>query len=115
MDATPPTVRTFGTRGAQRRTMQLGDRRIFLTPAVEKSDGGPLSAYSATFGRGERADLPAPYDEVWVVLHGRLRVSSGATETTAGAGDFLHVPGDSPGQVEALENTTVVCVSVPAH
>jgi hypothetical protein len=31
------------------------------------------------------------------------------------AGDFVHVPEQAPGVVEALEDTTIVCVSVPPH
>lgn len=114
MDNPTPVVRAFDTAPSDRAT-QVGDRQIFITPAVEKSEGGPMSAYSATFGRGERADLPAPYDEVWVVIHGRLLIRSGDTDITVGPGEFLHVPENSPGQVEATEDTALVCVSVPAH
>jgi len=114
MDSATPVVRVFGSAEAD-RTMQFGDRRIFVTPAVEKAEGGALSAYSAHFGRGEHADLPAPYEEVWVVVRGRIRIRGDDTEVIAGAGDFLHVPEDSPGEVEALEDTVLVSVSVPAH
>jgi quercetin dioxygenase-like cupin family protein len=34
---------------------------------------------------------------------------------TVRAGDFVHVPKQAPGVVEALEDTTMVRVSVPAH
>lgn len=95
--------------------IQLGDRRIHLTPAVERSEGGPLSAYSAFFGQGERADLPAPYEEIWVVLAGRIAVESHAHPIVANAGDFLHVPQHTPGAVVAMEDTRLVCISVPAH
>lgn len=115
MDDTSRTVRAFGTTANEGRTVQFGSQKIFITPAVEQAEGGPLSAYSASFGRGERADLPAPYEEVWVVLRGRLRIRSASTDITVGAGDYLHVPEDSPGEVEAMEDTTLVCVSVPAH
>ncbi|WP_152361219.1 cupin [Microlunatus speluncae] len=86
-----------------------------MTPAIEAAEGGPLSSYSAFFGAGERADLPAPYDEVWVVIRGRLVVGEPGSTVTATAGDHLHVPRDSPGEVEAIEDTELVCVSVPAH
>jgi ethanolamine utilization protein EutQ (cupin superfamily) len=114
MDNPTPVVRMFDT-ATSNRAIQLGDHQIFMTPAVEQSEGRPLSAYSATFGRGERADLPAPYEEVWVVIHGRLRIRSGDSDITVGPGQFVHVPEDSPGEVEATEDTTLVCVSVPAH
>ncbi|GAA1182571.1 cupin domain-containing protein [Nesterenkonia xinjiangensis] len=109
-----PTVRRF-TTDADDRSVPLGDRRIWITPAVEASEGGPLSAYSAHFGRSERAELSAPYEEVWVVLRGELRVTGGSSELLVHAGEFLHVPEDSPGQVEAMVDTDLVCVSVPAH
>ncbi|SDE35460.1 cupin [Glycomyces harbinensis] len=111
---TDALVRVFDTEEND-RTLRFGDRRISITPAVEQAEGGPLSAYSARFGRGERADLPAPYEEVWVVVHGRIRIRSAGSEVEIGPGGFLHVPEDSPGEVEALEDTALVCVSVPAH
>src|SRR5690606_9704833 len=107
-------VRRFDT-ATSNRAIQLGDHQIFMTPAVEKSDGRPLSAYSATFGRGERADLPAPFEEVRVVIHGRLLIRGGDQDLMVGPGEFVHVPENSPGEVEAIEDTTLVSVSVPAH
>jgi quercetin dioxygenase-like cupin family protein len=50
-----------------------------------------------------------------VVLRGALRVGAGSDAVTVRAGDFVHVPEQAPGVVEALEDTTMVCVSVPAH
>lgn len=107
-------ARTFVPRHGG-RTVQLGARRIFITPAVEESDGRPLSVYSAFFGAGEGAELPTPYEEVWVVVSGRLRIESGGQMLAAGTGAFLHVPEGSPGEVHALEDTRLVCVSVPPH
>lgn len=77
--------------------------------------GAPLSAYTAHFGAGARADLPAPYAEVWVVLRGRLRIVAESTERGVDSGSYLYVPANSVGRVEAIEDTTLVCVSVPAH
>ncbi|GAA2305116.1 hypothetical protein GCM10009853_072730 [Glycomyces scopariae] len=114
MDHTTPTVRVFNT-DEHDSTLRFGDRRITVTPAVERAEGGPLSAYSAHFGRGERADLPAPYEEVWVVVHGRLRIRNGDNVVEVGPGGFVHVPEGSPGEVEAVEDTALVSVSVPAH
>ncbi|ACQ81574.1 hypothetical protein Bcav_3331 [Beutenbergia cavernae DSM 12333] len=110
---TEPAVRSFDS--ALANGPRLGDRRITMTPAVEASEGGPLSAYTAHLGRGERADVPAPYDEVWVVVSGRLRIVGPGGVVTAGAGEYLHVPRETPGELEAVEDTTLVCVSVPAH
>jgi quercetin dioxygenase-like cupin family protein len=42
-------------------------------------------------------------------------VGAESDAVTVRAGDFVHVPEQTPGVVEALENTTMVCVSVPAH
>lgn len=108
-------VRVFGSTISEERSIRFGDHRIFLTPGVEAVEGGPLSAYTAAFGVGERADLPAAYEEVWVVVRGRLRIRTADTEVTAGAGDYLHVPEDTPGEVDVLDDTTLVCVSVPGH
>ena len=94
---------------------RMGDLNIHLGPAIDKQEGGPLSAYFARFGKGEVADVPAPYAEVWVVITGGLTVRDGDRMGSARAGDFLHVPADSAGQVVADEDTELVCVSVPAH
>ena len=114
MSTTTPAVRRFNP-GGENGPLRFGDRRIVMTPAVEAAEGGPLSTYSAFFGAGERADLPAPYDEVWVVIRGHIVVGEPGREVSAVAGDHVHVPRDSPGEVEAIEETELVCISVPAH
>ena len=113
-DATP-RVRLFDIANSRDRANRLGESGIFIAAAVEQTEGGPLSAYSAHFDRGERAELPAPYEEVWVVVRGLLSVRSAGTVVTVGEGQFVHVPRKSPGEVEALEDASLVCVSVPAH
>jgi quercetin dioxygenase-like cupin family protein len=50
-----------------------------------------------------------------MILSGALRVGTASEAVTARAGDFVHVPEQAPGTVEALEDTTMVCVSVTAH
>lgn len=94
---------------------RLGDHRIHLIPAVEVSEGRGFSAYSAFFAQGERADLPAPYEEVWVVVAGEITVDSGSEVLTVTAGGFLHVPQNSPGEVAATCDTVLVSVSIPGH
>ncbi len=91
------------------------DRQISIAPALIKDEGQPMSAYTAFFRAGAEADLPAPYAEVWVVLSGSLRVGTTSNAVTVQAGDFVHVPEQAPGAVEALEDTRLVCISVPAH
>lgn len=88
---------------------------ILVAPALTAEDGGPMSAYAAFFRAGARADLPASCAEVWVVVRGALRVGAEDDPVTVRAGDFVHVPERTPGVVEALEDTALVCVSVPAH
>lgn len=107
-------ARVFSTLDEE-RTIQFGEQAIFISPTVEKSDGRPLSAYTAFFNRGERAELPAPYDEVWVVLHGRIRVGKGSDAVEACAGEYVHVPESTPGEVLVVEDTKMVCVAAPAH
>lgn len=99
---------------ASENALRFGDQ-ILVAPALGKEDGGPMSVYTAYFGAGARADLPAPYTEVWVVLSGALRVGTSTEFVTVRAGEFVHVPEQAPGVVEALEETTLVCVSTPAH
>ncbi len=113
MATTPPRARRFSSAIGD-DAVRFGDG-ILIAPALGEEDGTSMSAYTSFFSAGARADLPAPYAEVWVVLHGALRVGAGNDAATVRAGDFVHVPEQAPGVVEALEDTTMVCVSVPAH
>jgi mannose-6-phosphate isomerase-like protein (cupin superfamily) len=94
--------------------VRFGDRML-IVPALDAGASRSMSAYTAFFGAGARADLPASYEEMWVVLSGALRVGDEVDAVTVRAGDFVHVPEQAPGVVEALEDTTMVCVSVPPH
>ena len=113
MDVTPPRVRRFSSTIGD-DAIRFGDG-ILIAPALGKEASRMMSAYTSFLYAGARADLPATYAEVWVVLSGALRVGAGSDAVTVGAGDFVHVPEQAPGVVEALEDTTMVCVSVPAH
>jgi quercetin dioxygenase-like cupin family protein len=88
---------------------------ILIAPALDKDEGGSMSAYTSFLRAGARADLPAPYAELWVVLSGALRVGAASDAVTVRAGEFVHVPEQAPGYVEALADTRMVCVSVPAQ
>jgi len=113
MAVTPSRARRFSS--AIGEDAVRFDDRIRIAPALGKEAGGSMSAYTAFFSAGARADLPASYAEVWVVLSGALRVGVEGDAVTVRAGDFVHVPEQAPGVVDALEDTTMVCVSVPAH
>lgn len=88
---------------------------ILIAPGLSKEEGGSMSAYTSVFRAGATADLPAPYAEVWVVLSGAIRVGAGDDAVTVRTGEYVHVPEQAPGIVEALEDTTMVCVATPAH
>lgn len=113
MDVTPPQARRFSSAIGD-DAVRFGDG-ILIAPAFGKEVSSSMSAYTSCFSAGARADLPASYAEVWVVLSGALRVGAGSDAVTVGAGDFVHVPEQAPGVVEALQDTTMVCVSVPAQ
>lgn len=94
---------------------QLAGTRIQIGAAVDKGRGRPLSSYFARLGDGEQAPLPAPYEEIWVVLRGTVVVICGERTVSAGPGDMLLVPPESPGHVHAVGDVELVGVSVPAH
>jgi hypothetical protein len=96
VSTTTPQVRCF-TSGGESGPVRFGDRRIAISPAIEAAEGGPLSTYSAFFGAGERAELPAPYDEIWVVVRGQISVGETGRRVRAGAGDHVHVPAGARG------------------
>ncbi|MEU6019958.1 hypothetical protein [Micromonospora sp. NPDC047134] len=114
MSDTSAQVRRFSSVIDDEDAVRFGDK-ILIAPGLRKEVGRSMSAYPAFFPAGARADLPAPYAEVWVVISGVLRVGAEGDAVTVRAGDFVHVPERAPGIVEALEDTTMVCVSVPAH
>lgn len=74
-------------------------KSIAIAHAVTKNEGGSLSAYFARRGKGEVADLPVPYAEIWVMMSGALTLHSGGETITAGQGEVLHVPMDTPGEM----------------
>jgi ethanolamine utilization protein EutQ (cupin superfamily) len=113
MADTPSRVRKFSTAVGDDAIRFSDD--ILIAPALGKEESGLMSAYTSVLRAGTRADLPAPYAEVWVVLNGMLRVGSADAAVTAEAGDLVYVPVQTPGTVEAIEDTTMVCVSAPAH
>lgn len=113
MTSTPARARRFSSTIGD-DAIRFGDH-IRIAPALHKEDGGTMSAYTAFFHAGASAELPAPYAEIWVVLSGALRVGAESDAVTVRAGDFVHVPEQAAGVVEALKDTTMVCVSVPAH
>ncbi|GAA3786419.1 cupin domain-containing protein [Micromonospora maritima] len=106
-------ARRFGSTIGDGAT-PFGDGILVASGFRDETDRS-MSAYPAFFTAGARADLPAAYAEVWVVISGAIRVGAEGDAVTAGPGDFVHVPRQAPGTVEALEDTTMVCVSVPAH
>lgn len=112
--AVPPSrIRSFSSTIGD-DAVRFSDE-ILIAPALDKETGGSMSAYTSFFHAGARADLPAPYAEVWVVLSGALRMGTEFDAVTVRTGDFVHVPEQAPGFVDALDETTMVCVSVPAH
>ncbi|TCB96516.1 cupin [Micromonospora zingiberis] len=113
MSDTSARVRRFSSM-IDDDAVRFGDR-ILIAPGLVKEVGRSMSAYTAYFSAGARADLPAAYAEVWVVISGALRVGVEGDAVTVRSGDYVHVPEQAPGIVEALEDTTMVCVSVPAH
>ncbi|MFI6026524.1 cupin domain-containing protein [Amycolatopsis magusensis] len=113
MVVTPPRARVFSSAIGE-DAVRFGDR-ILIAPGLGKEAGGAMSAYTSFLAAGAQADLPASYAEVWVVLSGVLRVGARGDAVTVHAGEFVHVPEQTPGVVEAIEDTTMVCVSAPAH
>ncbi len=113
MAVMPSRARKFSSAMGE-DAVRFGDR-ILIAPGLDKEAGGSMSAYTSFLHAGARAELPAAYAEVWVVLSGALRVGEDSDTVTVRAGEFVHIPEQTPGVVEALEDTTMVCVSVPAH
>ncbi len=72
-----------------------------------------LTARSSTLQQGERISLPAPEEQVWVIVRGRLRLSTLRGTMTVTTGEIVHIPENSPGDVTAEAATTYVSVSLP--
>lgn len=113
MTSMPSRARRFSSAIGD-DAVRFGDR-ILICPRPRHGGRRVDERLHLDFSAGARADLPAPYAEVWVVLSGTLRVGTESDVVTVGAGDFVHVQEQTAGVVEALEDTTMVCVSVPPH
>jgi len=92
---------------------QFGDKQIFVGEAVEEEFGYQMSVAFAQFAAGEGDDVPAPYDEVWVVTEGALTVRGDGYTVHAQKGDLVHIPEGSPGVVEADQDLELVLAAHP--
>lgn len=92
---------------------QLEDRQIFAGDATSDDTGFAMEAGFARFGAGEQAEVPVPYDEVWVVTRGSLTVRDDESTLTATAGEALYIPRHAPGMVQANEDTELLTVTYP--
>jgi mannose-6-phosphate isomerase-like protein (cupin superfamily) len=108
-----PSVQRFGPVAGD-DAVRFSDE-ILVVSGLGVEAGAGMSTYTTHLAAGAEADLPAPYEEVWVVLSGALRVGLGSAAVAVRAGEHVHVPVAAPGVVRAIEATTMVCVSVPAH
>jgi quercetin dioxygenase-like cupin family protein len=111
--AAPRPVRRFSSEAGD-AVVDFG-HGILITGGLDAREGVSMSAYTAFFAAEARADLGAPYAEIWVVLIGTLRLGTETDGVTVRAGDYVHVPEQAAGVVEAIDDAKVICVSVPAH
>lgn len=105
-----PRIRHFSS---PKTWHQLEDKRIFMGEVVEETYGYQMSVGFAQLAKGESADIPAPYDEVWIVTNGALAIRADGDTLLARAGDLLYVPAGSPGLAHAEEDVELVLASHP--
>lgn len=92
---------------------QLEDKQIFGGDVLDESYGHRMSAMYWQLGKGEHAEVPAPYDEVWIVTRGAVTIRSGEDRVTAHGGELLLVPEATPGVAEAEADTELFTVAHP--
>jgi quercetin dioxygenase-like cupin family protein len=54
-----------------------------------------------------------PHEQIVVMVHGKLRLVVGNSETVMGRDDIVIIPPDTPHEAEALEDTIVIDVFSP--
>lgn len=58
---------------------------------VDQRHGGPITIGYGRYGPNQRLDEILAVDDVMVVLHGRLSVSTGGVTVTAGPGEIVYM------------------------
>ncbi|QVQ52755.1 cupin domain-containing protein [Spiractinospora alimapuensis] len=97
--------------------MEVGGGAASIGLVVDASHGSTLGVGFARLQPGEldERDSPIPYDEVFVVLSGRLTVRVGDTSASAGPGEVIFLPRGTAAIYAATEPTEYVATSHPPY
>lgn len=107
-----PVVRKF-TRNDAKNWDQLEDKQILGGNVIDRSYGYSMSSMYWQLGRGEEAPVPAPYDEVWTVMRGKVSIRSDQAAVTAGPGEILLVPKGTPGTAHIEADAELLTIAHP--
>lgn len=97
--------------------LEVGGGTASIGLVVDGSRGSSLGVGFARLQPGEldERDSPIPYDEVFVVLTGRLTVHVGETSASAGPGEVIFLPRGTAAIYAATEPTEYVATAHPPY
>lgn len=97
--------------------MEVGDGAAAIGLVVDGDRGSTLGVGFARLQPGELDERAAPiaYDEVFVVLKGRLTVRVGESSASAGPGEVLFLPRGTAAVYAATEPTEYVAIAHPPY
>ncbi|TLF93546.1 hypothetical protein FEK35_29905 [Nocardia cyriacigeorgica] len=74
---------------------------------------GRISAGFTRMDAGARAPLAAPYEEVWVLTAGAMRIDSADGVVSARPGDLVHLRPASRGELEVTDDLDMLALAFP--
>jgi ethanolamine utilization protein EutQ (cupin superfamily) len=97
---------------------QVDGQDIWMGDVGEEADRHRMSVGFAKLAAGTSAGVPAPYNEVWIVVEGGITLRGAGEPVAAEAGDIVYVPAATSGTVHAEtshgeQDTTLVLVAHP--
>lgn len=85
-------VRKFTIADASLERSPGQEAEVFVGNLIDERHGGPITIGYGRYGPDQTLAETIAVDDVMIVLEGRLSVSTGAGEVTAGPGEIVYMP-----------------------
>ncbi len=109
------TLRKFGYGDAEMELTPGQEGEIYAGNLVDERHGGPITIGYGRWKAGSRLEQTMAVDDVMIVLEGRLTVSSGEIEVSAGPGEIVHMPKGETVTIRAHEQDAVTAYVTYPH
>lgn len=85
-------VRKFTIADASLERSPGQEAEVFVGNLIDERHGGPITVGYGRYGPGQTLAETIAVDDVMIVLEGRLSVSTGSGDVTAGPGEIVYMP-----------------------